>query len=702
MAWGVAAASEDAMASSGTQWNTVALFVSTALFTASALALWVRYASKASSNNGATKSSGGSADAKKAETNGVHENGNGHLPPARTVSVLFGTQTGTAERFSEQLAEEINDRYGAHRVTARALDIETYDHQASLKQEDVALFCVATYGDGEPTDSALNFTEWLGSLVKESDVDGSAPLEMLKYGVFALGNTQYEHFCACGKLVDRQLKALGAKAVVERGDGDDDANIEDDFAAWKEKLWPKLDVILIDRDLSPASANGNGMANGAVKKKVEKEYDVQVLAASQASKDLWGGAAAGAGGAQASAAMPILATVTERKELHTKASERSCIHAEIDIAGTGVTYETGDHVGVYAANPPELVSAALKRLDYDGKQVVRLTAKAGCKLPETIFEGKPVTVRDLFSHFLDIQSPPRKDALLALSQCATEEKEGRKLAFLASKEGKEEYSAYILDDMRSLLEVLESFPSCKPTLGVFAARVATKLQPRFYSISSSPLAHPASIHITCSVVQGKSPTGRDHKGVAGTWFSRSKVDGTSRVAIFVRRSNFKLPAEAETPIVMVGPGTGFAPFRGFLQERSEQRKMAAAQRQGAAHLYYGCRSQAKDFIYKDEIEAWKDDSVITDIEYAFSRDQAQKVYVQDRLRANGRQIYDLLFETSGPKACFYVCGDAKAMARGVNKCLHEIIQEHGSCSASVAEGKIKTLQDEGRYMRDVW
>ncbi len=189
MACAVAAASDDAAAASATQWNTVALFVSTALFTASAVALWVRFSSKAS------KGGDGAAGAKAKENgvhengvhengvheNGVHENGNGSLAPERTVSVLFGTQTGTAERFAGQLADEIGDRYGAHRVTARALDIETYDHQASLKQEDLALFCVATYGDGEPTDSALNFTEWLDALIKESDADGSAPLEALKY-----------------------------------------------------------------------------------------------------------------------------------------------------------------------------------------------------------------------------------------------------------------------------------------------------------------------------------------------------------------------------------------------------------------------------------------------------------------------------------------------------------------------------------------
>jgi NADPH-ferrihemoprotein reductase len=344
------------------------------------------------------------------------------------------------------------------------------------------------------------------------------------------------------------------------------------------------------------------------------------------------------------------------------------------------------------------VSEALKRLSYDGKQGVRLTTRMGSKLPPTIFEGKAISIRDLLSHFLDIQSPPRKNSLVAMASCARDLKEQRRLEYLASAEGRDEYRSYVLDNMRSLVEVLEDFPSVKPSLGVFAARIAPKLQPRFYSISSSPLAHPDKIHITCAVVEGESPTGRSHKGVASTWLSRCKPS-TSKVPVFIRKSTFKMPKDKETPIVMVGPGTGFAPFRGFLQDREAQMKMGETNL-GEAHLYFGCRSKAKDFIYEEEIKAWKEASVITDVEYAFSRDQAKKVYVQDHIRKNGKQIYDLLFGSGG--AYLYVCGDAKLMARDVNITLHEIVQQYGSCSATEAELKIKAMQEEGRYLRDVW
>ncbi|UPR02317.1 NADPH--cytochrome P450 reductase [Chloropicon primus] len=607
------------------------------------------------------------------------------------VSVLFGTQTGTAERFANQISEEINERYP--KVKAAAYDIETYDHENKLEAEELALFCVATYGDGEPTDSALNFTTWMGDLVSKGEEDGSMPLKGLKYGVFALGNKQYEHYCACGKLVDRRLKALGATQVIERGEGDDDANIEDDFAAWKEKLWVELDNLgyAAATKMNGANghhANGNGVAVKKTPSKAPEEFSVEKVAG---TASLWRFDKAEIGPNS-----PVEVPVSERRELHTSESDRSCIHAELDISGTNLSYETGDHVGIFASNPPELVSEALKRLDYDGKSFVKLTAKPGSKLSKLMFEGKAMSIRDLVSYFLDLQSPPRKESLLALAACASDPKEKARLEHLASKEGRDEYRSYILDDLRSLLEVLQAFPSAKPSLGVFAARIAPKLQPRFYSISSSPLKHPKSIHISCALVEGDSPTGRYHKRVASTWLSRCKPN-SSKIAVFVRKSNFKLPQKAEAPIIMIGPGTGFAPFRGFLQEREAQASMGGAGL-GEAHLYFGCRSRTKDFIYEDEIMGWKESDVLSMLNCAFSRDQAKKVYVQDLIKQRAQEFYRLIGEE---KASLYICGD-KNMAKDVNLVLHSIIQQQGGKTSSEAEGMIKDMQTEGRYMRDVW
>ena len=657
-----------------------ALVLSSALVLVSAVALYLKYATAQKKEEGfdlyAPKQRNGTAA--PASRNGPK------------VTVLFGTQTGTAERFANQLSEEINEKYP--HATATASDIETYDHASKLAEEDLALFCVATYGDGEPTDSALSFTEWMEDLVKQGDQDGSSPLAALKYGVFALGNTQYEHFCACGKLVDRQLKALGAKQAIDRGEGDDDANIEDDFQAWKEKLWVELDALAEfapQQNGKAANGHANGIPVTTIKPaKVAEEYKV---ADAQEASRIWSFDVTEVGPNS-----PVEAPISERKELHTAKSERSCIHVEIDISATDLTYETGDHVGVYASNPPELVSEALKRLDYNGKRVVRLTSSPGSKLSKAMFEGKAMSVRDILSNFLDLQSPPRKEALTAMASCASDPKEKARLEHLASKEGRDEYRSHVLDGMRSLLELLHEFPSVKPSLGVFAARIAPKLQPRFYSISSSPLCHPKTIHVTCALVEGKSPTGRHHKGVASTWFSRCKSQSLEslagdKIAVFVRRSNFKMPKDAARPIVMVGPGTGIAPFRGFLQERQARMAMVKGGETGETGetvLFFGCRRKSEDMIYESELASWLDAGVLTTLDCAFSREQEEKVYVQHKIQERSEEISKLLVEKKGS---LYICGD-KTMGKDVVRILEEVLTTE--C--------VKEMEEQGRLRRDVW
>ena len=180
----------------------------------------------------------------------------------------------------------------------------------------------------------------------------------------------------------------------------------------------------------------------------------------------------------------------------------------------------------------------------------------------------PVTLRTLLSYFTDVLASPHRDALLALASVATNPDEAARLSRLASPAGKEEYVAYIGKVHRSLLEVMRDFPSARPSLGVFFGGVAPRLQPRFYSISSSPALHAKSVHLTVAVVKDVMPTGRTHHGIASSWLQRCALTPGASVPVFVRHSHFKLPKDPSTPVVMVGPGTGLAPFRGFLQERA--------------------------------------------------------------------------------------------------------------------------------------
>ncbi|CAH0555747.1 unnamed protein product [Brassicogethes aeneus] len=598
----------------------------------------------------------------------------------RSLVVFYGSQTGTGEEFAGRLAKE-GVRY---RLKGMVADPEECDMEelVNLKtiQNSLAVFCLATYGEGDPTDNAMEFYEWLQN--------GDADLSGLNYAVFGLGNKTYEHYNEVAIYVDKRLEELGATRVYELGLGDDDANIEDDFITWKDKFWPVVcehfGIESTGEDISirqyrlqefaedtPDRIYTGEMARLHSLKNQRPPYDAK---------------------------NPFLSKIKVNRELHKPASDRSCMHIEFDIEGSKMRYDSGDHLAVYPINNSELVEKIGKLCGKNLDTIFTLINTDEESSKKHPFPC-PCSYRTAFTHYLDITMNPRTHVLKELSEYCSDPAEKEKLRLMAgtSPEGKALYHQWINHDNRNIVHILEDLPSCKPALD-HLCELLPRLQPRYYSISSSPKLYPSTVHITAVKVEYMTPTNRQNKGVATTWLADKtpKPDDYPTVPIFIRKSQFRLPTKPQTPIIMIGPGTGLAPFRGFVQERNFNREEDKPV--GETILYFGCRKRGEDFIYEEELVGYEEKGAVK-LHLAFSRDQAQKVYVTHLLEKESEEIWRVVGENNGH---LYICGDAKNMAADVRNIILKILQEKGEMTEQKAQEYLKKMETQKRLSADVW
>lgn len=375
------------------------------------------------------------------------------------------------------------------------------------------------------------------------------------------------------------------------------------------------------------------------------------------------------------------------------------VHVELKCPGKGrgggaatLAYETADDLAVCCDNGPQLAARTAELLSLSLGETFELVARPGSAgVPPPL--PTPCTVEMALRYHADLRAPASKQMLLLLSAHASEASEAERLRWLASADGKAEYTSYVQAAGRGLTDMLAEMRSCKPPLAAVLELVA-KLTPRYYTISSSPQRSKAQVAMTVKVLREpmKGDATRTKEGVCSTQLGALKTGG--RAIVFVRESAFRLPKKLSAPVIMVGPGTGIAPFRAFV----EQMSASSERRTGETRLYFGCRNSQSDFLYKGELETALSSGVLTHLRTAFSRETAAKVYVQHRLQEDGEDLYRLLTKEGG---YLYICGGT-SMGRDVVALLTELVVKHGRISEAAAATVVKKMGAEGRLIQELW
>lgn len=529
------------------------------------------------------------------------------------LTILYGSETGHSHELAEKLAEKAANK----NISAKVVNMYDYDPKQIAGEENVAII-VSTHGEGDPPDMAAGFYKFITG-------KRSLKLDKLNYAVLALGDKSYKNFCKTGEDIDVAIKSQGAF-----------------------RLTPlvKCDV---DYEVSAEIWMNNFLLNIAPSSKSETAESKTVVPVIEYSKK-----------------NPFMATVLEKVKITGDDSDKEVYHIELSIEDSGLTYEPGDSVGIFAKNPESLVEQILKATNFDPEN--RITLEQG-----------EMTIREALTYHFEI-TVVNFDTITKYYEKTKNEELGK----LMSDEK-------LLDEYlygHDLLDLLEDFPFNWNVNKL--VEILRQMPPRLYSVSSSQDIVGDEIHAIVSVVRYERKN-RLRNGACSSHLA-DNIEIDDQIPVYIEKNPlFKLPPNG-SKIIMVGAGTGVAPYRAFLQQRESDNKS------GGTWLFFGDRKHDSDFLYQDEWEKWLESKHLEKIELAFSRDQQQKIYVQHKLLENQQEIFNWLEEG----AHFYLCGDMKSMAKDVNKTLLEIIKTQGGVSVEKADEYVKRLKREKRFQQDVY
>ncbi|XP_075424220.1 nitric oxide synthase 1 isoform X2 [Ascaphus truei] len=640
------------------------------------------------------------------------------------ATILYATETGKSQVYAKTLCEIFK-----HAFDAKVMSMDEYD-VVHLEHETLVLVVSSTFGNGDPPENGekfgcalmemrhpnSNLAERKSYKVRFNSVSSSAdarksgdetgprgnfesagPLANVRFSAFGLGSRAYPHFCAFARAVDTLMEELGGERIMKMGEGDELCGQEESFRTWAKKVFKAAcEVFCVGDDVNIEKANNSLISNDRSWKR--SKYRLSFVAeAPELTQALYSIHKKKVYGAR------LLCS----QNLQSSKSSRSTIFLRLHTNGhKELKYKPGDHLGVFAGNHEDLVSALIEKLD-DAPPVNQLVRVEMLEERNTALgvisnwaeeeRIPPCTIFQAFKYFLDITTPPTPLLLQQIALLAANEKEKEQLEILSK--GLQEYEQWKWYKNPTIVEVLEEFPSVQMPSSLLLTQLSM-LQPRYYSISSSPDMYPEEVHLTIAVVSYRTQDGVGpvHHGVCSSWLERIQADEV--VPCFVRGApSFQMPQDPHVPCILIGPGTGIAPFRSFWQQR-----LFDMQHKGLKPcpmiLVFGCRESKIDHIYREETMLAKNKGVFKELYTAYSREPNKpKKYVQDVLREQLPEgTFKALKEQGGH---IYVCGDV-TMAGDVLKSLRHIVRQHGNLTPEEAGAFISKLRDDNRYHEDIF
>lgn len=623
----------------------------------------------------------------------------------KNTLLLFGSQTGTAEDYANKLSRELHSRFGLNTMVADFADYD-FDNFGDITDDILVFFIVATYGEGEPTDNADEFHTWL--------TDEADTLSTLRFTVFGLGNSTYEFYNAIGRKFDQLLEEKGGERFAEYGEGDDGTGtLDEDFLSWKDGVFDSL-----KNNLNYEEKELKYEPNVKLTERDDLTVDDSHVSLGEPNKKYINSQGVDLSKGPFDHTHPYLAKITKTKELFNS-KDRNCVHVEFDISDSNLKYSTGDHLAVWPSNSDENIKQFLKCFGLEDKENTVIELKALDSTYSIPFPS-PITYGAVIRHHLEISGPISRQLFLSIAGFAPNEETKATLTRIGND--KQEFASTITRRKFNIADALLFASKGKAWVDVpfeFIIENVQHLTPRYYSISSSSLSEKQLINITAVVEAEVESDGRAVIGVVTNLLKNIEIEQNNtnetpvvhydlngprnkfskfKLPVHVRRSNFKLPKNTTTPVILIGPGTGVAPLRGFVRERVQQVKNGV--NVGKTILFYGCRNEHDDFLYKQE---WSEYASVLGDKFemfnAFSRqDPSKKVYVQDKIVENYKIVNELL--NNG--ATIYVCGDASRMARDVQAAIAKIVAKDRDISQESATELVKSWKVQNRYQEDVW